>query len=164
MQKNDDGSYHGFNVSNKYYWVVCSGVWQGVEKTFPDSEGNPGEKHVYNFVEISDSDTVSPKDGAFLPEIGDEIVQLGNRRDTLRQAAIIISAYNNAYLDKGIKAPAIVQYDGINDFSLEKHRLNVISKGLNRFMGSYLTSDGKTDIVDKIGNVETITNNKFSEI
>lgn len=164
MQKNDDGSYHGFNVSNKYYWVVCSGVGQGVEKTFPDSEGNPGEKHVYNFVEISDSDSVSPKDGAFLPEIGDEIVQLGNRRDTLRQAAIIISAYNNAYLDKGIKAPAIVQYDGINDFSLEKHRLNVISKGLNRFMGSYLTGDGKTDIVDKIGNVETITNNKFSEI
>ena len=164
MQKNDDGSYHGFNVSNKYYWVVCSGVGQGVEKTFPDSEGNPGEKHVYNFVEISDSDTVSPKDGAFLPEIGDEIVQLGNRRDTLRQAAIIISAYNNAYLDKGIKAPAIVQYDGINDFSLEKHRLNVISKGLNRFMGSYLTGDGKTDIVDKIGNIQTITNNKFSEI
>lgn len=164
MQKDDDGSYHGFNVSNKYYWVVCSGVGQGVEKTFPDSEGNPGEKHVYNFVEISDSDTVSPKDGAFLPEIGDEIVQLGNRTDTLRQAAIIISAYNNAYLDKGIKAPAIVQYDGINDFKLDTHRLNVISKGLNRFMGSYLTSDGKTDIVDKIGNVETTTNNKFSEI
>lgn len=164
MQKNDDGSYHGFNVSNKYYWVVCSGVGQGVEKTFPDSEGNPGEKHVYNFVEISDSDTVSPKDGAFLPEIGDEIVQLGNRTDTLRQAAIIISAYNNAYLDKGIKAPALVQYDGINDFKLDTHRLNVISKGLNRFMGSYLTSDGKTDIVDKIGNVETTTNNKFSEI
>ena len=164
MQKNDDGSYQGFNVSNKYYWVVCSGVGQGVEKTFPDSQGNHGEKHVYNFVEISDSDEVSPKDGAFLPEIGDEIVQLGNRRDTLRQAAIIISAYNNAYLDKGIKAPAIVQYDGINDFSLEKHRLNVISKGLNRFMGSYLTADGKTDIVDKIGNVEITTNNKFSEI
>lgn len=164
MQKNDDGSYQGFAVSNKYYWVVCSGVGQGVEKTFPDQEGNPGQKHVYNFVEISDSDTVSPKDGAFLPEIGDEIVQLGNRTDTLRQAAIIISAYNNVYLDKGIKAPAIVQYDGINDFQLEKHRLNVISKGLNRFLGSYLTSDGKTDIVDKIGNIETSTNNKFSEI
>ena len=164
MQKNEDGSYHGFNVSNKYYWVVCSGVGQGVEKTFPDSEGNPGEKHVYNFVEISDSDAVSPKDGAFLPEIGDEIVQLGNRSDTLRQAAIIISAYNNTYLDKGIKAPSIVQYDGINDFKLDTHRLNVISKGLNRFLGSYLTSDGKTDIVDKIGDVETTTNNKFSEI
>ena len=164
MQKNEDGSYNGFNVSNKYYWVVCSGVGHRVEKTFPDSDGNPGQKHVYNFVEISDSDTVSPKDGAFLPEIGDEIVQLGNRSDTLRQAAIIISAYNNAYLDKGIKAPAIVQYDGINDFHLETHRLNVISKGLNRFMGSYLTGDGKTDIVDKIGNIQTTTSNRFSEI
>ena len=164
MQKNDDGSYHGYNVSNKYYWVVCSGVGHGVEKTFPNSEGNPGEKHVYNFVEISDDDSISPKDGNFLPQIGDEIVQLGNRTDTLRQAAIIISAYNNAYLDKGIKAPAIVQYDGINDFQLEPHRLNVISKGLNRFMGSYLTPDGQTDIVDKIGDVETTTNNKFSEI
>lgn len=164
IQKNEDGSYQGFSVNNKYYWVVCSRVGHGAVKTFPDQFGNPGVKHVYNFVEISDSDTVSPKDGTFLPEIGDEIVQLGNRTDTLRQAAIIISAYNNTYLDKGIKAPAIVQYDGINDFQLEKHRLNVISKGLNRFLGSYLTSDGKTDIVDKIGDVETTTNNKFSEI
>ena len=164
IQKNEDGSYQGFSVNNKYYWVVCSRVGHGAVKTFPDQFGNPGVKHVYNFVEISDSDEVSPKDGTFLPEIGDEIVQLGNRTDTLRQAAIIISAYNNTYLDKGIKAPAIVQYDGINDFQLEKHRLNVISKGLNRFLGSYLTSDGKTDIVDKIGDVETTTNNKFSEI
>ena len=159
IQKNDDGSYQGFNVSNKYYWVVCSGVGLVKEKQFLGQE-----PHSYNFVEISDSDVSSPKDGEFLPEIGDEIVQLGNRRDTLRQAAIIISAYNNDYLDKGIKAPAIVQYDGINDFQLEPHRLNVISKGLNRFMGSYLTPDGQTDIVDKIGDVETTTNNKFSEI
>ena len=163
MQENDDGSYQGFNVSNKYYWVVCSGVGHGVERTF-HYYGNPGIKHVYNFVEISNSDAVSPKDGTFYPEIGDEIVQLGNRTDTLRQAAIIISAYNNAYLDKGIKAPAIVQYDGINDFQLEPHRLNVISKGLNRFMGSYLTPDGQTDIVDKIGNIQTTTSNRFSEI
>lgn len=164
IYKNEDGSYQGFSVSNKYYWVVCSRVGHGAVRAFPDNDGNPGVKHVYNFVEISDSDEVSPKDGTFLPEIGDEIVQLGNRTDTLRQAAIIISAYNNTYLDKGIKAPSIVQYDGINDFQLEKHRLNVISKGLNRFLGSYLTSDGKTDIVDKIGNVEITTNNKFSEI
>lgn len=150
--------------NNKYYWVVCSGVGHGFIKTFPDSEGNPGEKHIYNFVEISDDDSISPKDGDFLPEIGDEIVQLGNRTDTTRQAAIIISAYNSTYLDKGINAPAIVQYDGINDFQLEPHRLNVISKGLNRFRGSYLTPDGKTDIVDKIGNIETTTSDRFSEI
>ena len=145
-------------VNNKYYWVVCSHVG-AVKKQFPGQENR-----WYFYVEISDDDTVSPKDGEFLPEIGDEIVQLGNRKDTLRQAAIIISAYNSAYLDKEIKAPAIVQYDGINDFQLKPHRLNVISKGLNRFMGSYLTPDGQTDIVDKIGNIQTTTSNRFSEI
>ena len=148
-----------FSADNKYYWVVCSRVGGVVKKQFPGQE-----MHRYNFVEISDDDSISPKDGEFLPEIGDEIVQLGNRTDTLRQAAIIISAYNSTYLDKGIKAPAIVQYDGINDFQLETHRLNVISKGLNRFMGSYLTPDGQTDIVDKIGNIQTTTSNRFSEI
>ena len=147
-----------FGAYNKYYWVVCSRVG-AVKKQFSGQE-----EHWYYFVEISDDDSISPKDGEFLPEIGDEIVQLGNRTDTLRQAAIIISAYNNAYLDKGIKAPAIVQYDGINDFQLEPHRLNIISKGLNRFRGSYLTPDGQTDIVDKIGNIQTTTSNRFSEI
>ena len=143
---------------NKYYWVVCSRVGL-VKKLLPVQDN-----HSYYFVEISDDDTVSPKDGEFLPEIGDEIVQLGSRTDTSRQAAIIISAYNSTYLDKGIMAPAIVQYDGINDFQLEPHRLNIISKGLNRFRGSYLTPDGQTDIVDKIGNIQTTTSNRFSEI
>lgn len=162
MEKDDDGSYHGYNVSNKYYWVVVSQVGQGEEYSFSDVD--EGRKHVYNWIAVSNSDSTSPKDGAFLPEVGDEIVQLGNRTDETRQAAIVISAYNNTYLDKGIKAPAIVQYDGIDDFQLGNHRLNIISKGLNKFMGSYLTEDGQTNIVDKIGDVERTTTNKFSEI
>ena len=149
--------------ANKYYWVTINGARQHEKKSFPNIDGTPGETHFYNGVTISDDDTVSPKQGEFLPEIGDEIVQLGNRTYPERQAAIIISAYNVG-MDKEIKAPAIVQYDGINDFDLKSHRLNVISKGLNRFLGSYLTPDGETDIVDKIGNIETTTSNRFSEL
>ena len=156
FEENENSTVLG--AYNKYYWVVCSRVGL-VKKLLPVQDNNS-----YYFVEISDDDTVSPKDGEFLPEIGDEIVQLGSRTDTSRQAAIIISAYNSTYLDKGIMAPAIVQYDGINDFQLEPHRLNIISKGLNRFRGSYLTPDGQTDIVDKIGNIQTTTSNRFSEI
>lgn len=157
------GKFAG-EYKNKYYWVTVRQVLTNVARTVPNIDGTPGEVHAYNCVIINNDDTVSPKDGEFLPEIGDEIVQLGNRSDTTRQAAIIISAYYNAYLDKEIKAPAIVQYDGINDFDLKSHRLNVISKGINRFLGSYLTPDGKTDIVDKIDNIETTTSNRFSEI
>ena len=149
--------------ANKYYWVLLKGTRQHEKKSFPNIDGTPGETHFYNAVIISDDDTVSPKDGEFLPEIGDEIVQLGNRTYPERQAAIIMSAYNVG-MDKEIKAPAIVQYDGINDFDLKSHRLNVISKGLNRFLGSYLMPDGETDIVDKIGNIETTTSNRFSEL
>lgn len=158
----DTGAIIG-TYANKLYWVTIEDSYQHVKKVFPNIDGTPGEPHFYNGVIISDDDTVSPKDGEFLPEIGDEIVQLGNRSDPQRQAAIIISAYN-VYMDKEIKAPAIVQYDGINDFDLKSHRLNVISKGLNRFLGSYLTPDGETDIVDKIGNIETTTSNRFSEL
>lgn len=149
--------------ANKYYWVIVGGWEQHVKKSFPNIDGTPGETHLYNGVIIRDDDAAYPRDGEFWPEIGDEIVQLGNRVSPERQAAIIISAYN-AYMDKEIKAPAIVQYDGINDFDLKSHRLNVISKGLNRFLGSYLTPDGETDIVDKIGNIETTTSNRFSEL
>ena len=157
LQEDEEGKFTGSNVSNKYYGAVVSNTGQ-VRKVLDEKN----DYHVYNWISVRKEKEFF--DGEFKPEIGDEIVQLGNRSDTTRQAAIIISAYNNAYLDKGIKAPAIVQYDGINDFQLEKHRLNVISKGLNRFMGSYLTPDGKTDIVEKFGNIETTTSNKFSEI
>jgi hypothetical protein len=40
-----------------------------------------------------DVDTTSNIDGEFLPEKGDNLVQLGNRSDEYRQSAIILSAY-----------------------------------------------------------------------
>jgi hypothetical protein len=49
-----------------------------------------------------------------VPEVGDEIVQLGNTTQSDRQAAIIISAYQS--VDSGIQAPSFVQYDGINSY------------------------------------------------
>ena len=80
--------------------------------------------------------------------MGDNCVQLGNRTDNTRQAAIILSAYNNQYLDSGISAPSLVQYQGINDYNLSNHRLNVISQSLNEFRGGYYNNNGK--------NIETL--------
>ena len=147
--EDEDGSVKQY-LENKYYWVVIRDVARNVKKVFPNIDGTPGETHIYNGVIIDHDDTISPKNGNFDPEIGDEIVQLGNIYYTGRQAAIIISAYYNAWLDKEIKAPAIVQYDGINDFDLKSHRLNVISKGLNRFLGSCLTPDGEDYVTSSI--------------
>lgn len=115
---------------NKYYWNKVVSVGQSLI----DGE-------TYNYIEVSKTDKDS-KSNSF-PEVGDEIAQLGNRSDTDRQAAIIISAYNNQYLDNAIQAPSIVQYNGINDFNLNTHRLNVISKGFNSFRGNFTTTAGE---------------------
>lgn len=104
-----------------------------------------GVSETYHYFDLSASDCDRY---SMTPKVGDNCVQLGNRTDTTRQAAIVISAYNSQFLDKGLKAPSITQYAGINDYDLSTHRLNVISNGLNVFKGSYNNNSGK--------NIETI--------
>lgn len=117
-----------FNTGqSRYYWRLCT---------------EAGNSDGWNYITLSKTD----KDPASVsePMKGDNIVQLGNRTDTTRQAAIIISAYNTGYLDKTVVAPSIVQYQGINDYNLETHRLNVISVGKNIFSGEFRVDNGKT--------------------
>lgn len=117
-----------FNTGqSRYYWRLCT-----------EAGGSDG----WNYITLSKTD----KDPASVsePVKGDNIVQLGNRTDTTRQAAIIISAYNTGYLDKTVVAPSIVQYQGINDYNLETHRLNVISVGKNIFSGEFRVDNGVT--------------------
>ena len=61
-----------------------------------------------DFIELSKNDC--DKDSG-IPSAGDEIVQLGNRTDTSRQAAQIMTAY-------GDSAPSYEVFNGINSFSL----------------------------------------------
>lgn len=130
-----------YNVSNKFYWAKVSQVSSAPVTV-------DGEEYHYIIVDWTDKDS----DSNGVPQEGDKIAQLGNRNNTARQAAIIISAYQNQFLDNGISAPSIVQYEGINDYNLSNHRLNVISKGLNQFKGSFTTSTGD-DIVDLINDM-----------
>ena len=123
----DDAS--GTSHTNKFYWskVISAGTETKGEET-------------YNYIVLSSTDYDTRSNAT--PSIGDEIVQLGNKTNTDRQAAIVISAYNNQFLDPTIQAPSIVQYNGINDYNLSTHRLNVISKGLNQFKGNFSTTAG----------------------
>jgi len=122
-----------YNVSNQWYWRLVTGTGS----TTTTIDGQTRDVHYFD-LSSSDCDRYS-----MTPKVGDNCVQLGNRTDTTRQAAIIISAYNSQFLDKGIKAPSIVQYAGINDYDLSAHRLNIISNGLNQFKGSYNNNSGQ---------------------
>lgn len=138
------------NVSNTYYWRKCIEV--GTETI---------EGTLYNYIILSDTDkdinTIS------IPNVGDKIVQLGNKTDKSRQNAIILSAYNSKFLDAELVAPSIVQYAGINDYQLKTHRKNVISTTFNEFVGNFKVSTGETieDYINK--NIPEIKNGKDGE-
>ena len=141
-----------YDVSNTYYWRLCVGASNSTVTIDGDD---------FFYVDLSKTD--KDKFSVSIPKQGDNIVQLGNRTKEDRQAAIIISAYNDGYLDPEIKAPSLVQYQGINDYSLKNHRLNIISKGLNQFKGAHLNNADK-NLDTKIDDLSTTVSNKVSEI
>ena len=116
-----------YNAANKFFWRKVESI--GTEGSF-------------HFVVLS-KNIKSPLSNA-VPEVGDNIVQLGNNNDKSRQNAIIVSSYNTGFLDKTVVAPSIVQYAGINNFDLEKHKINVISASGNKFRGEFSVSNGKS--------------------
>lgn len=125
-------------ASNKYYWCLVTGV--------SNTPVNVDAKK-YHYIVIS---TVT-KDGNVNPEIGDTIAMLGYRGtdDKKRQSAIYISAYSS--LDKGLSAPLLAQYQGINDFNLESHRKSYFDAVGAKFVGNFEVSNGQT-IEDYINN------------
>ena len=138
-----------YNVSNKYYWMLCTETGTTTVADIP-----------YHYIKLTAADKDSKSNG--VPAAGDEIVLLGSRTDTSRQNAIVISAYNSQFLDAGLKAPSIVQYSGINNYNLSSHRLNIISNGLNSFKGAFTTTDGanlEQTYKTISGNVSTNTTN-----
>lgn len=137
-----EGTNH--NISNKYYWSLVTAV---SDTNQPVSI----EEKKYHYIVIS---TVT-KDGTVNPEIGDTIAMLGYRGtdDKKRQSAIYISAYTS--LDKGLTAPLLAQYQGINDFNLESHRKSYFDAIGAKFIGEFEATDGQ--------NIIDIINNKIAE-
>ncbi len=83
-----EGAYTG--VSNRYYWRYVVGVGD-------------------NYIDLSVDDCA---EGSDIPQVGDKIIQLGNRTDPARQNAILLSAY-------GLTAPTIQMLQGIDSYSLD---------------------------------------------
>ena len=108
------------NVSNRYWWRHVDAVGD-------------------NYIDISatDHDTSVANDA---PQVGDVLVQQGNKTDPTRQNMIAI-------MTVGEEAPAIIQYIGINDYDLNSHRRITLSpKGNKIIADSYIVEiDGKQE-------------------
>ena len=103
---------HGIRISNKY-------IYKSQNET-----NVPADNSECDYMVVPE---------ASIPEVGDNLVQLGNKTDTTRQSAIIIAAYMTP--DAGLTAPSYAQYMGINNFHLAEHRQSYIDANGAKFIG-----------------------------
>lgn len=131
----------GTNVTNKYYWGLITSVGENLYTI-------DGEEVDCHYITLSGNSF----DGSSVPAKGDKICQLGYRGtdDPARQSAIILSAYKSP--DPNVTAPSIVQYEGINTFSLDGCITNQLAHGENIFTGNFkvVNNGTTTDVVDLI--------------
>lgn len=88
------------NAKNKYYWRRVTMVGTDYIDILALSGGNYGDSQ---------------------PEVGDELVQMGNTTDTARQSVLYLSAY-------GDDSPSIKLYKGVNDYTLAGKEIFVVSR------------------------------------
>lgn len=129
LNKSTDAT--GTTLANRYYWRKVT--WVGTDS-------------------ICLSATDCDASGTDTPAVGDTIVQLGNSSDTTRQGAIMMTTYDT-------NSPAIIEYNGISDYSLSGKAKTIISPtGGNTFTGDFRLNDGTSifDVID--GSINSIVN------
>ncbi len=88
------------NAKNRYYWRRVMLVGTDYIDILALSGGNYGDSQ---------------------PEVGDELVQMGNTTDVARQSVLYLSAY-------GSDSPSIKLYKGVNDYTLDGKEIFVVSR------------------------------------
>ena len=114
------------NVSNRRYWRAVVFVGD-------------------NYIDLSKTDCEANSD---IPQAGDAVVCLGNKSDRTRQNAIIIYVY-------GDDSPSIVQYQGIDTYSLSGKDKTKISPNGNVFTGSFKFASTGKDVEESINDMQT---------
>ena len=117
-----EGAYQG--VSNRSYWRLVKNV------------GN-------DYIDLSVTDC---EEGSDFPQVGDSLVQFGNRTNTDRMSLIYVVV-------NGDEAPAIIWYDKVNSYTLEGKKTAIISPKevtFNTRMFNLLNDDGTTESISSI--------------
>ena len=122
------------NVTNTYYWRAVVGVGD-------------------NYIDLSKTDCDA---GSTEPTVGDDIVQLGNKSDATRQAAIILSAYGN-------DAPYFKLYRGINSYSLEGKEFVSFSRSEVMIIADAIRFSSGESVKDYIDNAVGEVNTKVDD-
>lgn len=124
------------NAKNKYYWRRVLLVGTDYIDILALSGGNYGDSQ---------------------PEVGDELVQMGNTTDAARQSVLYLSAY-------GSDSPSIKLYKGVNDYTLDGKEIFVVSRDEIYALASMFklkVKDGdttkETTLAELVANVDGLT-------
>lgn len=124
------------NAKNKYYWRRVTAVGTDHIDILALSGGNYGDSQ---------------------PEVGDELVQMGNTTDVARQSVLYLSAY-------GDDSPSIKLYKGVNDYTLDGKEIFVVSRDEIYALASMFklkVKDGdttkETTLAEIVANVDGLT-------
>lgn len=124
------------NAKNKYYWrrVVRVGT------DYIDILALSGDTY-----------------GDSQPEVGDELVQMGNTTDVARQSVLYLSAY-------GPDSPSIKLYKGVNDCTLDGKEIFVVSRdeiyalaSMFKLKVKYGDTTKETTLAEIVANVDGLT-------
>ena len=113
---------------NHYYWRLVTDAPKEVVTRTIDGKEEKCLKLVLSKTECS-----NPTDDK--PKVGDELAQIGNRKNKERQSVIMTCAYNS--FDGELKAPYWVQYGGVNDFKLSTHKLTWFAANGSQVTGNF---------------------------
>lgn len=124
------------NAKNKYYWRRVMLVGTDYIDILALSGDNYGDSQ---------------------PEVGDELVQMGNTTDVARQSVLYLSAY-------GSDSPSIKLYKGVNDYTLAGKEIFVVSRDEIYALASMFklkVKDGETTkettLAEIVANVDGLT-------
>lgn len=124
------------NAKNRYYWRRVTAVGSDYIDILALSGGNYGDSQ---------------------PEVGDELVQMGNTTDVARQSVLYLSAY-------GSDSPSIKLYKGVNDYTLDGKEIFVVSRDEIYALASMFklkVKDGdttkETTLAEIVANVDGLT-------
>lgn len=121
-----DGKPHA--IGNHYYWRLATKAPKEVETHTIDGKEEKCLKLVL-------SKTDHSKNTVDIPQVGDDLVQIGNRDNKERQSVIMTCAYNS--FDGDLKAPYWVQYDGVNTYELSKFKRTWFAANGSQVTGNF---------------------------
>lgn len=122
-------------IGNHYYWRLATEAPKNVVMHTIDGKEEKCLKLVLSKTDRHKRKDESPQDIGDIPQVGDDLVQIGNRDNKERQSVMMSCAYNS--FDPELKPSYWAHYMGVNDYDISKHRYTWFAANGSQVTGNF---------------------------